>query len=98
MLLPENWEKMDLFARRSYVQHAGFPMEPAGVRQREKVCALEIWCELLNGDKRDLTKSFTREINDIILKLGGWERMKNNVRFGDLYGKQRGFIRTCVNS
>lgn len=98
MLLPENWEKMDLFARRSYVQHAGFPMEPAGVRQREKVCALEIWCELLNGDKRDLTKSFTREINDIILKLGGWERMKSGVRFGELYGKQRGFIRTCVNS
>ena len=57
------------------------------------MCALEIWCELFNGEKKDLTRQKSKEINDIILKTGEWERVKQSIRFSELYGVQKGFIR-----
>lgn len=92
-LLPEDWETMDLSARRMFMQNDGFEMDIHAEKPREKVCALEVWCELLNGEKKDLTRQKSREINDVILKTGEWERAKTNQRFGDLYGTQKGFYR-----
>ncbi len=92
-LLPEDWETMDLSARRMFMQNDGFGMDIHAEKPREKVCALEVWCELLNGEKKDLTRQKSREINDVILKTGEWERAKTNQRFGDLYGTQKGFYR-----
>lgn len=92
-LLPEDWETMDLSARRMFMQNDGFEMDIHAEKQREKVCALEVWCELLNGEKKDLTRQKSREINDVIEKTGEWERAKTNQRFGDLYGTQKGFYR-----
>ncbi len=94
-LLPEDWETMDLSARRMFMQNDGFEMDIHAEKPREKVCALEVWCELLNGEKKDLTRQKSREINDVILKTGEWERAKSGMRFGDLYGHQKGFIRKC---
>jgi predicted P-loop ATPase len=92
--LPENWAELDLTDRRAYL-HAGedFGTEPHGKVRREKVCAMEIWCEMLCGDKKDLTTSRSKEISDIILKTGKWEKAKSNMTFGALYGSQRGFKR-----
>ena len=56
---------------------------------------MEIWCELFNGEKKDLTRQKSKEINDIILKTGEWERAKSGIRFGELYGHQKGFFRKC---
>lgn len=95
--LPEDWDSRGLAARRMYMQEEGFTFENPSLKPREKVCALEIWCELFNGDKKDLTRQKSKEINDIILKTGEWERTKTNQRFGDLYGKQKGFYRKSVN-
>ncbi len=94
-LLPEDWETMDLSARRMFMQNDGFDMDIHAEKPREKVCALEVWCELLNGEKKNLTRQKSREINDVILKTGEWERAKSGMRFGDLYGHQKGFIRKC---
>lgn len=95
--LPENWAELDLSDRRAYL-HAGedFGTKAHGQIRREKVCALEIWCEMLNGEKRDFTITRAKEIQDIIMKTGKWERAKAALRFGYLYGTQRGFIR-CKN-
>ena len=91
--LPDNWDTMDLSARRMYIQGTGFGLDVKGEKERDKVCALEVWCELLNGDKKDLTRQKSREINDVIEKTGKWKRAKGNLWFSNLYGWQRGFNR-----
>lgn len=92
--LPENWAELDLSDRRAYL-HSGedFGVSATGKIQREKVCTLEVWCEMLNGEKRDFTLTRSKEIQDIILKTGKWEKAKSNLSFGALYGTQRGFKR-----
>lgn len=91
--LPDDWENMDLFARRGYVQGTGFDLDVKAEKRREKVCALEVWCEMLNGDKKDLTRQKSKEINEIILKTGEWEKSKTAIRFESMYGTQKGFLR-----
>lgn len=93
-LLPENWAELDLSDRRAFL-HGGedFGVSAAGKIRREKVCALEIWCEMIGGEKKEFTISRSKEIQDIIMKTGRWEKAKGNLRFGALYGEQRGFTR-----
>lgn len=92
--LPENWAELDLTDRRAYL-HSGedFGVSAVGKVRREKVCALEIWCEMLNGDKKEFTITRSKEIQDIIMKTGRWEKAKSCLKFGKLYGQQRGFTR-----
>lgn len=97
-LLPEDWNEMDLSARRQYLHGSDFGKAPEGTIERERVCPLEIWCEVFNGDKKDLTLQKSKEIKDIISKTGQWEQSKTSMRFGELYGTQRGFIKIGVNS
>ncbi len=92
-LLPENWDSMELYARRDFIQNNGFDMNIHATKRREKVCALEVWCELFNGEKKDLTRQKSKEINEVILKTGEWERVKQSIRFSELYGVQKGFVR-----
>lgn len=95
MLLPENWAEMDLSARRLYL-HDEFKKQGGGIK-REKVCPIEVWCEWYNGDKRDFTLQKSKEIRDVISKIDGWEAVKA-IRFGELYGTQRGFKRNLSKS
>lgn len=90
---PEEWEKMDLSDRRFFIQGDDFGNTVKGTVKRQRVCALEVWCEMFNGDKRDLTIQKSKEIKAIIMKTGQWEPMKTNARFGNIYGSQRGFYR-----
>lgn len=92
--LPENWAELDLTDRRAFFRGSeDFGTEPQGKVRREKVCALEIWCEMLNGEKKDFTISRSKEIQDIVLRTGKWEKVKTTLKFGSIYGNQRGFIR-----
>lgn len=97
-LLPEDWESCDMSARRSFYQGNDFGVKVEGTVVRERVCPLEIWCELFNGDKKDLTLQRSREFREIILKTGEWEQMKSSSRFGELYGTQRGYIRKIAST
>ena len=54
---------------------------------------MEIWVELFNGEPKQLTPILSREINDILKGLDGWERYDKRLRFGKIYGSQRAFIR-----
>lgn len=96
--LPEDWDKYDMSARRVYYQGNDFGTKVEGTITRDRVCPLEIWCELLNGDKKDMSVQRSREIREIILKTGEWEQMKSSSRFGELYGTQRGFIRVNLST
>lgn len=96
--IPESWEKWSLDERRLY--WAGVYAESGEkpkLKRREKVCALEIWCEALKGDPKYIRRSDVMEINAILSRMPGWARCKSNLRFGRDYGAQRGFerIRIC---
>ncbi|MGE7777363.1 VapE domain-containing protein [Chitinophaga sp. NPDC101104] len=89
-LLPENWEQMDLYQRRGFL--AGDDLAPAGTKLRTRVCVAEIWCEVLGGQQKDMTKYNVKEIHDIMRSLSGWEFYKGKLRFGN-YGVQKGYVR-----
>lgn len=95
MLLPEDWESKDIYDRREYIRNYGDD-DYCGSVQRERVCALEIWCEVMEGDRKNLQNAKAREIIDILQSIKGWSPYSKSVgkmRFGKLYGVQRAFIR-----
>lgn len=95
MLLPEDWESLDIFDRRDYIRIYGDD-DYCGSVQRERVCALEIWCEVMGGDRKNLQNAKAREITDILQAMRGWTpytKGTGKARFGRLYGPQRAFVR-----
>lgn len=92
-LLPENWQKLDIGERRAFINNEGFAAELKGTVPRDRVCALEVWVELLGGDPKRLDRLRAGEINSILRKLPGWEATRNGIRFGSIYGLQRGYYR-----
>ncbi len=56
---------------------------------KQRTCAIEVWQKAL-GEAGRPQKWQAGEINNIILSLEGWEKMKSPSRFG-IYGQQRGF-------
>ena len=99
MELPEDWESKDIYDRREYIRNYGDD-DCCGSVQRERVCALEIWCEVMEGDRKNLQNAKAREIIDILQSIKGWSPYSKSVgklRFGKLYGVQRAFIRDESN-
>lgn len=93
--IPKNWNTMDLFARRTYLNEyetMSLQYDEKDLALRDKVCAAEIWEEALKMDIRYLKKSDSIEINKILSALFRWEKIKQSSRFGK-YGVQKGFRR-----
>ena len=99
MRLPADWEDYELHERREYIREYD-ETEASGFRLRERVCPLEIWCELLEGDRKNLLNAKAREITNVLQAIPGWipyTKGTGKVRFGKLYGPQRAFIREEYN-
>lgn len=91
---PANWDEMDLVERVSFLRGDGDTFTQGELNyKKDRVCVLEVWCELLNKRPGDLKPINSREINDILRGLSGWEAHKTKMRFGKIYGTQRGFYR-----
>lgn len=91
--VPRNWNTYAIHQRRGYW---GNPSEKEeDLMPRDRICALEIWCECLNGDPKYMRKTDAAEINGILGSFPEWERQKSGIRFGP-YGNQRGFL--CKHS
>ncbi len=88
--VPEGWSKWKLDQRRTF--WGGGLMGDNPMVDRDRVCALEIWCEALGGDPRNMKYMDAQEINDTIAGLPGWKRAKNTLKFG-YCGAQRGFLK-----
>ena len=89
--LPEDWDDRSLEERR-YFWSGDFGEEGAeNLVPRTRVCALEVWCELYNGDPKNFGQKEAREINNLLSWMPGWTRKR--LRFGAGYGMQRGFLR-----
>lgn len=93
--IPSNWDTMDLQKRRIF--WSGNMSLPDGVElvAREKVCAAEIWVECFGSELKYMKRSDSTEINNILLGMKGWGRIKTPRRFG-VYGQQRGFERVTT--
>ncbi|MEG2789298.1 MAG: virulence-associated E family protein [Romboutsia sp.] len=97
-LLPINWESMDLYERRSYLNnyHNNENSEGTIRVKREKVCTMEIWCECFLNERQNIRRSDSYDIEGILTRVGGWGKYntnktgKTNFR---LYGIQKTFIK-----
>ena len=63
---------------------------------RQRICALEVWCEALENDRRFIKNSDAAEINGIIELTGNWNRMKKTAKFG-YCSTQRGWERKVTS-
>lgn len=93
--VPEGWERMDLTQRKMYLSGTMSLPEGTVLQQRRQTCAMEIWVECFNGDPKYLKRRDSMEINNILMGLPGWERVKTPRKYG-LYGSQRGFERVAT--
>jgi predicted P-loop ATPase len=89
--VPLDWEKRSLSERRLYWS-AEFGRDARDAVERDRICALEVWCECLNGDIKFIKRNDSLELNGIIARLPGWKKHNSTIRFG-VYGIQKGFIR-----
>ncbi|MEA5015671.1 MAG: virulence-associated E family protein [Candidatus Limiplasma sp.] len=96
-LLPDQWESMDLYQRRSFLGDSEFDggVHKGSVR-REKVCVMEIWCECFGKERQNLKRTDSYEIEGILNRIGGWVRYAGNAS-GKMrisgYGIQKTFVR-----
>ena len=95
MLLPDKWNEMEIYDRRNFISgsYDFGEIKIEGKNKREKVCVMEVWCEVYGRDKSECKQSDSRAIKDIIMKTGEWEMSKSTLSFGKIYGNQRGFVR-----
>lgn len=92
--VPADWNKWNLDRRRDYWAGAAHTQEGATLDlvERDRISAIEVWCELFNGSMRDMKPADTQQINAILSMMKGWKRAGNPLRFGP-YSLQRGFVR-----
>lgn len=93
--LPPDWGDYSLVDRRQFIHGSDFQGKSEGTVVRDRICAMEIWCELFQKDAGTLLPMQAREINQILRSLNGWKpysssrgRCKHR-----LYGLQRTFER-----
>ena len=90
--IPEDWNKKTVKQRRDYFHSSVEPIKDSNKEyiKRDRICALEIWNECMDRDPGSLKRFNTKEINEILERMEGWERGKSGMRFG-AYGVQKGF-------
>lgn len=86
--IPADWQKWTIDRRRDWWAQATHG-EVETVK-RERITAIEIWCELYNGNQKDIKQTDAREINAVLAKIPNLTRAKGPFRCGP-YGTQRGF-------
>ena len=86
--VPEDWQKWTLDRRRDW--WAQTTHGEIKTVKRDRITAIEIWCEAFNNNPKDVKQADTREINAVLAKIPGVRRAKDPFRCGP-YGSQRGF-------
>lgn len=94
--VPPDWRKRTLAQRKMYWANE-FGQSGEETVERDRICAVEVWCECLGGDIKYMKKSDAREINDVLSGIKGFKRSDKTMRFGASYGMQRGFERVTFS-
>lgn len=94
MPVPENWYSMSgtqrFSYRQNYLEFGSDETEP--LMAQDRVCAIQVWYEILNGNRK-AQQVEVREINEAIRLLPDWYSAPKTRRFDATYGVQRGFNR-----
>lgn len=87
--LPDDWNDMDLFARRNYLSGNEFGSpERTGNIVRTEVSNAEIWCECFGKSLQELKPSDSYGIAAMMAQMPGWERTQI-IKRQPIYGRQR---------
>lgn len=90
-LLPDNWDDMDTFERRNFLDGTGkADIGKKGTIRRTQVCNMEIWCECFGKERSNLKRADPNELSGILVKLG-WVRLDRKERVAN-YGSQFIFV------
>lgn len=87
--VPDDWSRWPLDRRRDF--WANNATGDYNLVNRDRICALEVWCELFFSNQRDIKPQDVREINATLANMQGWKRSRNPLRCGP-YNLQRGFV------
>ena len=91
-ILPTDWDTMDIYKRRSFLQNPDEPTQPVGSVRRETVSNIEIWCECFGKLKEDIKPADSYAITAIMTRISGWEKNGTKKRL-PIYGLQRIYTR-----
>lgn len=89
--VPLDWQKYSLDARRLYWAN-GFENSNVELVDRDRICAVEVWCELFGGEPKHLKRYEAVEILGVLANLPGWKRHTTSFKTGS-YGLQKGFVK-----
>lgn len=89
--LPRFWHRWTIEKRQRWWNGIEVPKElMETLIKRDRVCAVEIWCELYGKPRSTFNQTCAREINKDLSRIPGLVRMRSGGLFGP-YGAQRGF-------
>ena len=91
-LLPDNWDKMDVYDRQNYIRSPEDPTLPKGKNRRKLVSNMEIWCECFGKHKEDIKPSDSYAIAAIMERIDSWEKT-GKIHILPIYGRQRTYSR-----
>ena len=86
--IPIDWGNRNLQQRRMYWV-GEFEHSKVEAKERDKVCAAEIWCECFNGEIKYMKRADAIEINNILSSIEGWKKHQKTQRYS-IYGPVKG--------
>jgi hypothetical protein len=90
--VPLKWEKRTLADRRIHWS-GSFGPDNIETKERDRICAAEVWYECLGGDLKLLKRAEVMAINRILDSMPGWKKCKTPYRFGPYGLIKGGYIR-----
>lgn len=90
ILLPENWDQMSLYERRSFID--GDPLNPKGTIRRTQVSNIEIYSECFGKDPTNISRADSYAITAMMIQIPEWTKSEKSSRI-PIYGKQRYYKR-----
>ena len=91
--IPADWMRWSLTQRQAW--RGGGVRYDGKLESRSRICAAEVWCEVLGKPKGDMRQRDTREINGLLERMPGWHSV-GVAKAGKPYGAQRCFERNSV--
>ena len=95
-LLPDNWDCMDTYSRRSYIADKDAPTSPIGKVRRETVSNAEIWSECFGRNLAELKPVDSYALAALMTRVSRWQRTKVKKRI-PIYGEQRLYSRVVAS-
>lgn len=88
-MLPDDWDSMDLFQRRNYLNGSEFGSPAHEAKElRTEVSNAEIWCECFGKSLQELKPTDSYSIAALMSQIDGWERTAA-IKRQPIYGRQR---------